>query len=128
MTFLLQKEPLVDVQRCSAPTWMRIEMLRLLAGRQAQPPSLPAPLPHHFLSRDGFPRAAAGCQHHHPQGSFQLEHPTGHLDSSNQSSLQGHSPALSTTSGAWDSHGTCSNLGWQRQLGSDTSRKEGLFP
>lgn len=56
----------------------------------------------HLLYREGFARFAVRCQHKVPRGSSPPTRPTRHLDSSNQSSLKGHSPALSATSGAWD--------------------------
>lgn len=68
--------------------------------------------------REGFARLAAGCQHQDPRGPSPPTRPTsGHLDSSNQSSLKGHSPALSATSGARHPCGTSGSPGWQRPRG-----------
>lgn len=71
-----------------------------------------------LLYREGFARLAAGCQHQDPRGPSPPTRPTsGHLDSSNQSSLKGHSPALSATSGARHPCGTSGSPGWQRPRG-----------
>lgn len=79
--------------------------------------------------REGFARLAAGCQHQDPRGPSPPTPPTsGHLDSSNQSSLKGHSPALSATSGARHPCGTSGSPGWQRPRGLRPSGSGGGGP
>lgn len=83
------RSPVVCMQRGPAPTWRRAKMFRWLTD-------MLTPRPHPYPSmgsspvqRDGFPRVAVGQQHQHPRGSFPLQRPAGHLESSNQSSLRG---------------------------------------
>lgn len=96
------------------------------------PVCVPMPHYHHgvtlkiqLLYQEGLAGFAAGHQHQDPRGSCLPTRPTGHLDSSNQSSLQGHSPALTASSGAWDPCGASWSPGWQRPRGLRPAGRRG---
>ena len=80
-----------------APTWMRVKILFAYSWPHCHHHGVALKI--QLLHREGSARFAVGHQHRDRKGPTHLMHPTGHLDSSNQSSLQGHSPASTAASG-----------------------------